>query len=92
MADERADQANDLGLKIADLAIQLVGEIPDSSTAALQLKALPTKTQIFEFVNALVNGLVQEDNLPAIETCLTDVETITRLLVNAVEEFKKHTL
>jgi len=47
-----------------------------------------TKEEVLLFVNGLVTGLVQDDNLETIEKCVKDIDGMDVEIEEAVADFK----
>jgi len=45
--------------------------------------------QVEDFVNGLLTGLVQDDNLDNVKVCLTDVKSVETDMTAAIADFKK---
>jgi len=72
-----------LGQQVADLLIQEVGPVPQSTTI------LSSVNDVEEFVAGLFKGLVDKDDLNNIKQCMKDAGTLDGELQTAISDFEK---
>jgi len=89
-SDESSANFKDLGLTVADLLTKAIGEVPKSSHQALvELIVGMSKEEILLFMNGLIAGLIQDDDLEKVELCITDADALEPLILSAITELKK---
>jgi exonuclease VII small subunit len=92
-SDETTKNWKDLGETVGDLATKAFGEVPTTPSPVHQMIVSMvgslTKSEVLLFLNGLVTGLVQDDNLENIEKCVTDVEGMDTEIEDALADFKK---
>jgi len=88
--DEASANFKDLGLTVADLLTKAIGEVPKSSHQSLvELIVGMSKEEILLFMNGLIAGLIQDDDLEKVELCITDADALEPLILSAITELKK---
>jgi len=90
--DESSGNAKDLGTSVANLLVAILGPVKASSAQVKELVSLIvtfTRDEIVLFINGLITGLVNDDDLESVDTCLKDADSLDVLLQKAIAEFKE---
>jgi len=99
-ADEKSGNFKDLGMTVANLIVNVLGEIPQSGNPMADVDPVLleawnkmmldlTKEEILLFINGLMTGLVQDDDLEKVEICVKDTESLEPTIIAALADLKK---
>lgn len=86
-ADEENKNFKDLGLTVADFLTLILGEVPNTPAPNALGRAV-TGADVDKFINGVLIGLIGDDDLPAIQSCLKDADSVTDLANQAIAQFK----